>query len=142
MWGRLCFLVLTNWPFHQLHKILLQQDCIICVHRSFCNYIICNLNLNCLGKIQEDDVICIFCSLNRLLNLFEELLDGHVLLGVLKHNLGHGHLEILLGHVDSPLSQCIHTLNEIRWNYIFNNILYSMNLLCQKYLSYSNSVMI
>merc|ERR1719458_697960 len=41
--------------------------------------------------------------------LLEELLDAHVLLGVLLHDLGHSHLEVLLGHVHSPLSESIHT---------------------------------
>jgi hypothetical protein len=46
--------------------------------------------------------------LSRQAALLEELLDGHVLLGVLLHNLGHGHLEILLGDVNAPLTQGVH----------------------------------
>ena len=40
--------------------------------------------------------------------LLEELLDGHVLLRVLLHNLGDRHLEVLLGDVDAALSQGVH----------------------------------
>jgi hypothetical protein len=46
--------------------------------------------------------------LSRQAALLEELLDGHVLLGVLLHNLCHRHLEILLGHVHAPLTQSVH----------------------------------
>ena len=100
-------------------------DCIICVYRSFlkCSVIYILIVLNCLSRTQE---VCRRCNLNILFHvtifdLFEELLDGHVLLGVLKHNLGHGHLEILLGHMDSPLSQCVHTLkiDEITYLVLF-----------------------
>ena len=40
--------------------------------------------------------------------LLEKLLDAHVLLRVLLHNLGHRHLEVLLGDVDPPLPQGVH----------------------------------
>ena len=41
--------------------------------------------------------------------LFEKFFDGHVLFRVFLHNLGHSHLEVLLGHVDSPLPEGVHT---------------------------------
>ena len=40
--------------------------------------------------------------------LLEQLLDAHVLLRVLLHDLRHRHLKVLLGHVHSPLSERIH----------------------------------
>ena len=41
-------------------------------------------------------------------NLFEQLSYAHILLAVLLHNLGHGHLEVLLGDVNPPLPECVH----------------------------------
>ena len=40
--------------------------------------------------------------------LLEELLDAHVLLCVLLHDLRHRHLEVLLRHVHSPLTEGVH----------------------------------
>ena len=56
----------------------------------------------------------------RAVSLLEELLDAHVLLGVLLHDLGHGHLEVLLGHVHPPLPvggqlEVQEILQQVRW---------------------------
>ena len=40
--------------------------------------------------------------------LLEQLLDAHVLLCVLLHDLRHRHLEVLLRHVHSPLTEGAH----------------------------------
>ena len=40
--------------------------------------------------------------------LLKELLDAHVLLCVLLHDLRHRHLEVLLRHVHSPLTEGVH----------------------------------
>ncbi len=41
--------------------------------------------------------------------LSEEFLDGHVLLGLLLHDLGNGQLEVVLIDVDSTLAQSVHS---------------------------------
>ena len=41
-------------------------------------------------------------------HLLEQLLDGHVLLRILLHYLGHGHLEVLLGDVHATLAKGVH----------------------------------
>ena len=41
-------------------------------------------------------------------DLFEELLDGHVLLGVLLHDLCDGHFEVLLRDVHTTLTEGVH----------------------------------
>jgi len=41
--------------------------------------------------------------------LSEEFLDGHVLLGLLLHDLGDGQLEVVLIDVDSTLAQSVHS---------------------------------
>ena len=40
--------------------------------------------------------------------LLPKFLDGHVLLRILLHDLGHGHLEVLLIDVHPPLSESVH----------------------------------
>ena len=53
----------------------------------------------------------------RSCRLLEELLDGHVLLGVLLHDLGHGHLKVLLGHVHPSLAQSVHAWSVLTIKY-------------------------
>jgi hypothetical protein len=48
-------------------------------------------------------------SAHRQVQLLEKLADGHVLLSVLLHNLGNGHLKVFLRDVNSSLSESEHT---------------------------------